>query len=125
VTKVLVSSVDVSYAAATLYASSDRTDRYVAVKLLSALGEEGDELREIMRTEQNEMSGNADFLDYDSSDWGYALDWLRDRGIDNVVPGMAHAEGGGLVLIRNQRGFKFTIEPGDRMRVIDGEVCLS
>lgn len=68
----------------------------------------------------------SDFLDYDPEDVLEALEWLEDRGITNVVPYIAEdAPREPVALVRNQRGVKFTIEDGDRMRVIEGEVCLS
>lgn len=64
-------------------------------------------------------------VDLTNRNAGYVTSWLRERGIPAVMRGGPKGGSIGGTVILNQRGQKLTIEPGDRVRVIDGEVAVS
>ena len=64
------------------------------------------------------------YIDLDHQNAGAVVMWLTQRGIPATMRGGPRGGSIDATVIVNQRG-KLIIEPGDRVRVIDGEVCLS
>lgn len=64
-------------------------------------------------------------IELDTKNAGVVAGWLRQRGIPANVRGGPRGGSIGATVIVNQKGQKLVIEPGDTVRVIDGDVCLS